>query len=1037
MEIECPCCQHPVKLTGDEHTATLSDFLGRASIECPNCGIVTLGSEPGETIAHAPSVSNNAHSPDGGHRREVGHFALQRILGQGAFGAVYLAEDVDLGRQVALKLPISRDGETVNLIHEAQAAAKLRHPNIVAVYEAGTVDGQVYIASEYIDGLNLRDLLSAGKPSVERAVQLLIPIAHALHFAHEQGIVHRDVKPANIMLSSDGKPYIADFGIAKRISADATISTEGRIMGTARYMSPEQASGRTQETDQRSDIYALGVILFEMLTGDVPFRGNVRAVLHNKVFDEAPSPRSLDSSIPKDLETLCMRCLDREPSRRFDNAALLAAELERFANDEPIQARPVSRLERGWRWCRRRPAISALTMALSLALLIGVAGIGMLGWHATRHAEQTERALYRAQMNLCAEYLEQGDIAGLKLTLEQFPQESLEKHPAFTWRYYDRLLSPYQSLVNQGVPVANVAISHDGRLLASHGAEDTIYIWDNRTNEPTTKLKMDDTTINRVVFSPTSSHLAAGCVDGMFHIWNPLRSDLPIQSNKHGPSVQIIEYSPNGRSIVTCGAQGAARLWDVQTEKIIHEFPAGMSGAKDIRFTPDGLGLAVVSNDGRLRIWDVAAKEIQHQFSIDESIAHFCFSADGQRLVTGNGLGRIEVWDVAQGASIGSFTTSLGPIGDMATLRRSALIAICGTSGKTYLIDTDALNVVRSMRTHNLSFGTLAVSANGESIAIGSGDGTIKVLEVEKLATRDVVWHNTHVRAIDFLASDQQLVAGTGDGQLLVIDVSTGEVTSQDANHSPSRTGEKNKDEPSPPPRDLRSVSADNAGLRIATVAQSEVVIRETESNKNQIVRVPKTGVLSAQFTEDNRHLVVVTRQHVFIYEDGEWLKPTVEIEAADAEIRSTCISPDGQSIVLGTSRSQVDIYNLSDGKPRRPSLKLNAIPRAMAMTGDSQLVVGNDLGNIEFWDLVDGKRRATVKAHTSRINAVAAFPDGQSVVTAGRDRDVKIWDVQSTERITNLVGHPRQVFGIAISSDGKTMATCGLAGDIRIWRTE
>lgn len=284
----------------------------------------------------------------------------------------------------------------------------------------------------------------------------------------------------------------------------------------------------------------------------------------------------------------------------------------------------------------------------------------------------------------------------------------------------------------------------------------------------------------------------------------------------------------------------------------------------------------------------------------------------------------------------------------------------------------------------------------------------------------------------------QHPVKLTGDGRLLLIDVATGKLANQIANHLPASAVEKVDDDPPPPKGDLRSVSADSARLRVATVAQSQVVIREFDSNKkNNLVSIPRRGALSAQFTAGNRHLVVVTRQHVFIYKDEEWLKPTVKIETASADIRATCISPDGESIVLGTSRSQVEFYNLSDGKRRRPSLKLSSVPRAMVMTSGGQLIIGNDMGNIEFWNVVNGERRARVKAHTSRINAIAAFPDGHSVVTAGRDRDVTIWDVQSTERITNLAGHPRQVFGIAIASDGKTMATCGLAGDIRIWRTE
>ena len=293
-------------------------------------------------MAGGPDATLSFAQPKPDQSKTIGHFTLIRILGAGGFGTVWLAQDNDLERQVALKLPIARDADTESSLHEARTAATLHHPNIVSVYEVGRDGDQVFIATEYIEGMTLGDSLSAGKPKIERTFGVVSAVANALQHAHDLGVVHRDVKPANILIDENGKPCIADFGLAKRISAEQSISADGQILGTARYMSPEQAVGKTFETDHRSDIYAVGVILFQMLTAGLPFRGNIRAVLHQKMFDEAPSPQTLEPSLPKDLETICLKCLEREPSKRYQSSSEVAAELQRFASGEPIQARAIS-----------------------------------------------------------------------------------------------------------------------------------------------------------------------------------------------------------------------------------------------------------------------------------------------------------------------------------------------------------------------------------------------------------------------------------------------------------------------------------------------------------------------------------------------------------------------------------------------------------------------------------------------------------------------------------------------------------------------
>lgn len=325
--------------------------------------------------------------------RWVSHYELLERVGSGGFGTVYRAWDSKLDCQVAVKVPRRRDlshEEIDRFIREARVAAHLRrHPNIVGVHQAEW-DGKIaYIVSDFVEGRSL-SAWAGGKPMDERAVaEIGIAIAEALHHAHESGIVHRDLKPDNVMIDFEGEPHITDFGLAK-LEGEGEVTVDGQVMGTVAYMAPEQARGSSRTTDRRTDVYALGVMLYELVCAERPFRGSTSAMLRQIVEEEPPSPRRYNPRVSRDFETICLKCLEKDPARRYPTTQALADELRRLLNDEPLLARPVGSLDRFGRWCRRHPTVCWLTLSFVIVTAIGLA---IAGTAVDREVRQLQRKL--------------------------------------------------------------------------------------------------------------------------------------------------------------------------------------------------------------------------------------------------------------------------------------------------------------------------------------------------------------------------------------------------------------------------------------------------------------------------------------------------------------------------------------------------------------------------------------------------------------------------------------------------------------------
>ena len=757
-QIRCPYC-HEV--------SSLDDGTGEAGAVCPKChGKFGLALDEDDDGEMQPGC-------------RIAHYQLVELLGKGSFGTVWKARDTILHRQVALKLPRKGNLRRRNIevfLREARLAAQVHHPGIVSVHEVGGEKDTAYIASELIEGRSLDVALAEHRYSVNEAATICLAITEAIGAAHASGLVHRDLKPANIILDKAGCPHIADFGLAHHSVSDVLVTVEGRILGTPVYMCPEQASGRVDAIDARSDIYSLGVVLYELLTGRPPFDGDVHILVSRILLEDPVPPRILNPTLPRDLETICLKCLEKKANRRYQSAEELAGDLQLYLEGKPIHARPISSFGRLWRWARRKPALAAASLTALTLLMTTIIALAVGHWRAEQALQSARKSLYFHSITSANERWLANDPEAVEAILEECPEGLRD----FEWGYMKQLVRTPVRRIRKAS--GTIAYDPTGNKLATGCAtEKSVRIWNGQTDELICRMFGHSDFILSFAFHPDGVLLAsAGQEDKSVRLWDTSLGWKVRVLEGHRQSVNWCAFSPDGANVLSADNKALINVWDIASGEVLHSTPYHKRQVRDIVFSPTARRFAVGSLRGAesdLSIYDYDTEELITEIpTFNASVGKLAYSADGTRLAVGEIRRAIRVWQVEPALSL--LATFPGPASEKCQVafdRTGRRIAAETLDGAIRVWDVTRVRTLAKLRGHTRPVGCIAFSPDGEHLAASCGENEVCIWDIT--AEQGSVRYEGGSLSVYCLATSSDgryVAAGLGDGTVKIWERATG-----------------------------------------------------------------------------------------------------------------------------------------------------------------------------------------------------------------------------------------------------------------------
>ena len=1004
--------------------------------------------------------------------QEFGDYTLLREVGRGGMGIVYEALHREQNKRFALKLIPQAAAldprQLVRFKNEAQAASRLHHPHIVPVHEVGFADGCHFYTMQFIAGSSLAHLIekqrrqrSAGRQTQDAdfraAADYVRQAAMALDHAHQVGIIHRDVKPANLLVQPDCHVWVTDFGLASVQGGDGLTAT-GDVVGTLRYMSPEQASARRGVVDHRTDVYALGATLYELLTLQPAVDGLDRQqLLEHLSFGEPRPPRRIDPRIPTDLETIALKAMAHWPEDRYATAANLARDLAHFLAGEPIEARRPGFLARARKRVRRHPTLAAVGGMVVLLIAVGLAISTAVIWRALQ-AEERQRALaeareldsrrhaYDAEMNLAFADWQSGHAARVFELLErQRPGPGQEDLRGFEWHHLWGLchLASRAALAGHEGKVRAIVV-HE-RSWITGGDDGTIRIWDPETISLKRTFHSGAKNVVGVAVTPDGQRLVTALGDDLVRFFDLTADQVPESVKGPEGHCSAVAISKNGSTIVLAGDRTFAHQQAAGESRSV-ELTGQQQRPNCIAVSGDGTLVAGSGNDRRVLLWDLKSTDPAQSVVLGEHSSYvlsIAMSPDGNTLLTGSEDGFVQMWDlVARQAQGEPLRQHLGAVSAAAFSPDGRLVATGSWDGSVKVWDVASAKPMRQFG-HPGQVSAVAFAADGRTLLTGGEGGLLRVWDLaEPLEPQVLEGHSKLIRGLAFASDASRLLSASSDGSARLWDVS---------GRGPGVVLDQARQEPLPTWMQTQAwVPTANAHWKmgcaflpkgdqvlIADVA-GRVRLHDARTGR-ELQDFEEAGgpIWSLAISPDGGSLAAAGYRSNLVYVwDVASGKKRRDLSGHTNRLWSVAFSPDGRLLASAAADRTVRLWDTASGQLKSQIDVPAEFPWLIAFSPDSRwLAVATDDCRIRLWDVATSRQQEPLARHASTIRAFAFFPDGKSLASGGDDGTVKIWGLATRQERATLRAGGASIWSLAVSPDGHAVAGGDATGRVTVWR--